>query len=212
LEKEIILWDWNGTLLNDAEICLQGMNILLKNRNIPLLDMRRYLDIFTFPVREYYKAAGFDFSLEPFEIPAEEYIVHYKRLLPLAGLFEDVRETLGAFREKGYRQFIISAMEHDALLKSVSDLGVDGFFEEICGLEDNLAFSKVHLGHRLFKHLGLEASKAIMVGDTLHDAEVSAELGVDIVFISRGHQSHQRLSTNGNLVFADLASFRKNFL
>lgn len=212
MKKEIILWDWNGTLLNDTEICLQGMNELLEKRNIPLLDMDRYLEIFTFPVKDYYKAAGFDFSLEPFEIPAEEYIVHYTRLLPLASLFHDARETLESFRSKGFRQFIISAMEHQALLKSVSDLGVDEFFEEICGLEDNLAFSKVHLGQRLFERLGLDCDKTMMVGDTLHDAEVAGELGIDIAFISRGHQSPGRLSRNGNIVFSDLASFRNCLL
>lgn len=209
LNKDIILWDWNGTLLNDADICLKGMNLLLELRNIPQLDMTRYREIFTFPVRDYYQAAGFDFSLEPFETPAEEYIVHYKGLLPLAGLFEDVKETLGAFREKGYRQFIISAMEQKALLKSVKDLEVDEFFEAICGLEDNLAHSKVHLGHRLFERKGLDPHKSIMVGDTLHDAEVASELGIDMVFIARGHQSPERLRRNGNQVFHDLTSFRK---
>ncbi|MEE4177284.1 MAG: HAD family hydrolase [Bacteroides sp.] len=209
MNKEIILWDWNGTLLDDADICLQGMNTLLKKRNIPALDMIRYREIFTFPVRDYYEAAGFDFSIEPFETPAEEYIVHYKRLLPLAGLFPDAREILGALRQKGYRQFILSAMEKNALLKSVKDLEVDEFFDDICGLEDNLAFSKAHLGHRLFEREGLDPQKTIMVGDTLHDAEVASQLGIDMVFISRGHQSLERLSHNGNQVFPDLTSFCK---
>jgi phosphoglycolate phosphatase len=85
--KNTILWDWNGTLLDDAGFALKGINILLKNRGIPMLDIVRYREIFTFPVRDYYKAAGFEFEHEPFEMPAEEFIVQYKRLLPLAGLF-----------------------------------------------------------------------------------------------------------------------------
>lgn len=207
--KNTILWDWNGTLLDDAGICLEGINILLKSRSIPVLDMVRYQEIFTFPVRDYYQAAGFDFEHEPFEVPAEEFIVHYKRLLPLAGLFHDVYETLQHFRQLGYRQFIVSAMEQNALVDAVAKRGIAPFFENISGIENNLAFSKVHKARELIEREGIDPGMAIMIGDTLHDAEVAQQLGVDIIFITRGHQNAQRLSLNGNLLLPDLSSLVK---
>lgn len=207
--KNIILWDWNGTLLNDAEICLEGINILLKSRGIPVLDMLRYRQIFTFPVRDYYKAAGFDFEQEPFEIPAEEFIVQYKRLLPRAGLFNDVEDTLQHFHEKGFRQYIVSAMEQKALEQSIGERGIAGFFERIYGIENNLAYSKINRARKLIESEGIDASKTIMIGDTLHDGEVARELGVEIIFISRGHQNAERLSQNGNLLLPDLTSLVK---
>lgn len=207
--KNTILWDWNGTLLDDAQICLDGINILLKNRGIPLLDMVRYREIFTFPVRDYYKAAGFDFEHEPFEVPAEEFIVQYKRLLPLAGLFHDVYETLQHFRQLGYRQYIVSAMEQHALELSVSERGIRPFFEAVWGIENNLAYSKVHRARELIEKERIDPGMTIMIGDTLHDAEVAQKLGVDIFFITRGHQNPQRLSQNGNQLLPDLSSLVK---
>ena len=63
-----ILWDWNGTLLDDVEVALAAMNEMLARRGLPLLQGREpYRDIFTFPVRVYYTAAGLDLSAEPFE-------------------------------------------------------------------------------------------------------------------------------------------------
>ena len=63
-----ILWDWNGTLLDDVEVALAAMNEMLARRGLPLLQGREpYWDIFTFPVRVYYTAAGLDLSAEPFE-------------------------------------------------------------------------------------------------------------------------------------------------
>jgi hypothetical protein len=56
-----IIWDWNGTLLNDITICIKSMNILLKERTLPLISEDKYRDIFTFPVRNYYEQLGFDF-------------------------------------------------------------------------------------------------------------------------------------------------------
>ncbi len=210
-KKNVLIWDWNGTLLNDAMICLQGINLVIEKRNLPPLSMERYRQIFTFPVKNYYQAAGFNFENEPFEIPAEEFISHYKRLLPLAGLFSDVVETLDYFKKMGFRQFIVSAMEQQALAESVNERGIYQFFEAIWGIENNLAYSKINRAKKLMAHFEIDPTQALFVGDTLHDAEVSNEIEVEIVFITRGHQSPERLSQNGNLHFPDLASFKMAF-
>jgi phosphoglycolate phosphatase len=201
---ENILWDWNGTLLDDTDICLEGINRLLARRQLGLIDKHRYREIFTFPVRDYYKAAGFCFSKEPFEVPAEEFIVEYKQLLAKSGLFADVSRVLSWFEQAGTKQYIVSAMEQQALERSVSERGISHFFHRICGIENNLAFSKVYRGLELIETCKLDITKTIMVGDTLHDHEVAAELGVRIILVGRGHQSQRRLEQTGNTVLSDL--------
>jgi len=74
---ELILWDWNGTLLNDQTICIDAMNRLLVKRGLPLLTEEKYRRVFTFPVKTYYAQLGFDFAKEPFEIPALEFMEQY---------------------------------------------------------------------------------------------------------------------------------------
>jgi phosphoglycolate phosphatase len=69
-----IIWDWNGTLLNDLDFCISTINILLKKRELPLLNHYSYKEVFSFPVKDYYQAVGFDFSKEDFAIPAQEFI------------------------------------------------------------------------------------------------------------------------------------------
>jgi len=72
-QRTTIIWDWNGTLLDDAEICLEAINIMLKKRHLPELSMERYRDVFTFPVIEYYREVGFDFTLEAWDPVATEF-------------------------------------------------------------------------------------------------------------------------------------------
>ena len=79
-----IIWDWNGTLLNDVDICVKSMNHLLEKRNLPLLDINRYKTVFGFPVKDYYAKIGFDFTKENFEIPANEYMDWFHFYLPEA--------------------------------------------------------------------------------------------------------------------------------
>ena len=56
-----IVWDWNGTLLNDVQAAFSAMNAMLSRRGLPLMEsLAQYRELFTFPVRQYYAAAGLD--------------------------------------------------------------------------------------------------------------------------------------------------------
>jgi phosphoglycolate phosphatase len=203
-----VIWDWNGTLLDDRQICLRGINRLLERRKLARLDMERYREIFTFPVRKYYEAAGFDFSREAFEGPAEEFILEYRLLLPEAELFPDVVQVLEFFRLSGIRQYVLSAMEQDALVSSIEARGILPFFHRIYGIGDNLAFSKLLRGKELLKDNGIDPGRVLMVGDTLHDLEVAGELGLDIVLVGRGHQHPDRLGGEGRTVIDNLEQLK----
>lgn len=206
-----ILWDWNGTLLNDIHHCIACMNIMLKQRSLELLSKDRYLKVFTFPVKEYYSQLGFDFNKEPFEIPAEEFIVHYNEGLQDVPLFNDAAPSLAFFKSLGIKQYIVSAMKHEALLQSVDDRGISGYFEKISGIKDNLAFGKNGIARKLIETEGIIAENTLFIGDTLHDAEVAAEMGINCVLISNGHQHLQRLKEKGNPVFSSLSSMTQWF-
>ena len=206
-----ILWDWNGTLLNDVQHCITCMNTLLKQRRLKLLSKERYLSVFTFPVKEYYSHLGFDFSKEPFEVPAEEFIVHYSKGLEHVPLFDDAAAALSFFKNAGLKQFIVSAMEHEALMESISEKGISAYFEKITGIRDNLAFGKNGIAQKLLASEALEPQNTLFIGDTLHDAEVASELGVQCFLISRGHQDPKRLQKTGNPVFSSLSSMTRWF-
>jgi phosphoglycolate phosphatase len=62
-----IIWDWNGTLLDDTELSVQTMNQMLQKRNLQQLTHASYKEVFSFPVKDYYRKIGFNFTSEPFE-------------------------------------------------------------------------------------------------------------------------------------------------
>ena len=72
---ELILWDWNGTLLDDVDLCVDALNRLLAGFGYPQrYDHERYRAIFGFPIEEYYVRAGFDFTKHSFAELAEKYM------------------------------------------------------------------------------------------------------------------------------------------
>lgn len=192
-----IIWDWNGTLLDDLDLSIQSVNILLKDRNLPLLTAERYKEIFGFPVIDYYVKAGFDFDKEPFEIPARQYVKLYAAGEYDLKLFPDVIDTLGYLKENNYQQIVLSAMKDDNLKKMIQNAKIAHFFDGIFGIKDNYAREKVSLGKQVVENLGLNPEQCLMIGDTLHDAEVARQCGFDCILYSGGHVSRQRLEMTG---------------
>lgn len=194
---ETIIWDWNGTLLDDLDLSIRSVNVLLEERNLPILTIERYKDIFGFPVVNYYIKAGFDFSKEAFEVPAKQYVKLYASGESDLKLFPDVIETLNFFKENNYRQIVLSAMKDDKLKKMIHNAGISDFFDGIFGIKDNYAREKVSVGKQVIDNLNLNPTTCLMIGDTLHDAEVAQQCGFDCILYSGGHVSKQRLEKTG---------------
>ncbi len=209
-----IIWDWNGTLLDDLDLSIQSVNILLKDRRLPLLTAERYKEIFGFPVIDYYVKAGFDFSQEPFEIPARQYVKLYAAGEDDLKLFPDAIETLNFFKENDFQQIVLSAMKDDNLKKMIHKAGISHFFNGIFGIKDNYAREKVTLGKQVVENLDLNPEKCLLIGDTLHDAEVAEQCGFDYVLYCGGHVSRQRLETKNRPLINSLSELKeiKNLL
>lgn len=210
MSKPVIIWDWNGTLLDDVAICVKAMNRLLDARRLSPLSKDKYREIFRFPVQEYYHEIGFDFEQEGFEVPALEFMQHYQDLVHDAALFGSVRETLEQLKSAGFRQFVLSAMEQNLLNQLLEQHKISSHFEHIQGIDDHYASGKMMAAQKLVTVIGKTNAAAIMIGDTLHDAEVGAECGFETVLFSGGHFSVRRLKQSGLKVFEnhkDLQAF-----
>jgi len=201
---DTIIWDWNGTLLNDVELCIDVINELLVKRNHKLLNKDLYRKIFTFPVRDYYNKAGFDFSDEPFDKIAIEFIKSYHEKLKNARIFPEVINVLRSFKENGYRQYMLSAMEHESLVNSVKGKGIYAYFDGISGIHDHFAESKIIMAEKFVKELAIHKDRCCLIGDTVHDFEVANELGIRCLQVANGHQSYERLAATGCQVVTNL--------
>ena len=199
-----IIWDWNGTLLNDIELCVLTINELLERRNLPLLSVNDYKEVFSFPVKNYYQKIGFDFKIEPFEIPALEFINRYNEQVQECNLHEDAYKVLSYFQSVGISQFMLSAMKQDVLEDCLKSQQIGHFFEHVSGLDNHYADSKMENGKRLISGLNLNVAELVLIGDTVHDFEVATELGCQCILVANGHQSREILQTTGVLVIDQL--------
>lgn len=205
---QTIIWDWNGTLLNDLDFCVSSINILLKKRELTLLNRNLYREVFTFPVKDYYHAVGFDFEKEEFAIPAKEFIDLYDKGVENCTLHLKAIEILSWFKEKNTRQFVLSAMQQNMLEQTIKHNSIYNCFEVVFGLDNHYAVSKVERGKQLISEFKIEKDKTWIIGDTIHDFEVAEKLGVKCILIADGHQSEKRLKSIGAVVISELSELR----
>ncbi len=199
-----IIWDYNGTLLNDINLCVDVINDMLSSRKLPIMTVDKYRELFDFPVKDYYVKIGFDFEKESFEIVGTEFIVEYDKRQKSSELHTGVKELLAEIKKQGIKQSILSARKEEQLLEELNDFGIINCFQEVVGLNDHYAGGKTESGIKLISRLGISKDKILMIGDTKHDAEVAKEAGIDCILVSHGHHMREKLETCGVKVFESL--------
>ena len=203
-----IIWDWNGTLFDDAWLCMDITNGLLRPRGLELLTPERYQDLFDFPVRLYYERLGFDLEAESFETLGSEFITAYDTRRFECKLQPEARVTLEALATAGFTQSVLSAYQHRSLQEIIDHFDMRRYFTELIGIDDHYATGKVEQGKRWITQLHCPPAEVLLVGDTLHDDEVAREMGTDCVLIPSGHHSREKLSTCAAPLYNDLSDFR----
>ncbi len=191
-----VLWDWNGTLLDDLAYAIG-----VRNRTFPAFGLPRigsvaeYHRQFTFPVRRYYERAGV--TDETFVAVAHAWMAEYVRGFDAVPLHGDAVETLARFAAAGVRQAVLSATRRDMLESQIARFPIRACFTDVLGLSDIYARSKEAVGLDYLARCGVPAASTLMIGDTLHDAEVARAMGTGCVLVARGHQSRETLLTAG---------------
>ena len=196
-----IVWDWNGTLLDDAQACINAINSLLCERGLPLLDRDRYRAAFGFPVRAFYRAIGIVADDAEWESLAVAFHARYRR--EPATVPAEARAALAWVQARAVPQSILSACEQRLLDSQVAAHGLTGHFRRIQGTDNLHGGSKIEVGRRLLEQV--PADGWLLIGDTLHDAEVAAALGCGCLLVANGHQSRARLAQAGCPVINSLA-------
>jgi phosphoglycolate phosphatase len=193
---ELILWDWNGTLLDDADYAIGVRNRVFPHFGLPTIaDRDAYYEQFTFPVKEYYLRAGVTDEL--FDAVAHAWMAEYLLGCDGVPLFADALAALDAFTQAGCRQAVLSASKQDTLTMQLRTAGILDRFSDVLGLSHIFATEKTGIGLAYLQQTGVNPRRCVMLGDTTHDAEVAQALGCRCVLISRGHQSRATLLSVG---------------
>jgi len=200
-----VVWDWNGTLLDDHEHCVQIMNGLLREHGLSELDVARYRSVFDFPVRRYYERLGFSLDEDRWQALAARFIGEYDRGVRSCKLHAGAAEILSNLAGRGVRNTILSAARRASVEDLLGHYGVREYFEDVVGLDDHYAAGKTDLGVEWLKGVIAPLESVLLVGDTVHDFEVAEAMGIRCVLVAAGHHARERLERCGCPVVSNLS-------
>ena len=204
LRTKHIVWDWNGTLIDDVSLCVNVLNELLSDYELPEISIEFYRSNFSFPVSEFYKRISLPFSGHEFSRISHSFISKYRQKWTACSLQPNVIKILDVLNKLGLQQSILSAGNQIDVNMFVNHFGLDGYLCQILGTDNIKAEGKIQLVQKFFSTSSLESDEILFVGDTLHDLEVGNHIGCRTLLFSKGHNSKSLISNNNAYVIDDL--------
>lgn len=197
--KNIVLWDWNGTVLDDFEISLEAVNLLLDSYEKPRITKEQYYAYMDTPISRFYSRL-FDFNLTPFSELGQKFHTIYAELLKKATLSIGILETVEALSSLNIPQYIVSASHRNKILPKAKELGILGYMKDVIAADDYNAADKIQRTIDYFKRKDVCLDRCIIIGDSMHDLEMANKIGAECVLLSSGHEGKEKLTLNGGRV------------
>ena len=201
-----VVWDWNGTLLDDTWLCCEALNQILVEEKKPLLDPENYRQIFEFPAIKVYHKLGFPIDLPTFEKLSARFMAAYESRKHACTLHDQALEVIEKLSAHGLTHSVLSAYEHERLQNTLHGMNLQQHFIKACGGGDIYAHSKEDRARSHLADLSHHPDEVLFIGDTAHDFEAAQAMGVDCLLIAHGYQHPDRLAHLGVRVIPDFTA------
>lgn len=197
-----VVWDWNGTLLADQHLVIEGLNAVMEDQGLEPVDLATYQRLYTRPVQLFYERL-FERPIAAHEWQRIDDVYHagYRHGLERCGLAPGAGEVLEAIPSAGRTQSLLSMWRHHELVPLVRRLGIHDHFVRIDGLRGEGGGRKApHLEAHLeavVHAAGDDPSRVLVVGDALDDAAAAAHVGARCILYDGGSHPRTELERAG---------------
>lgn len=185
-----VIWDWNGTLVDDLPVVVSAVNESLSRIGAEPIGVEEYRDHYTRPVRLFYeRLLARPITDAQWRLIDDTFHSAYAASLDRVPLTHDAWEAVETLRQAGCSQSILSMWWHDDLVPEVTRHGLDQIMVRIEGNVLGAGDTKATLLGLHLDRLPMKG-RSVMIGDALDDAQAAAAAGIPCVLYDGG--SHHR--------------------
>lgn len=193
-----LVWDWNGTLLDDLQIVVESVNRCIAKFGLGAITDEDYRDHYTRPVRHFYDGL-FGRVVDDEEWLQLNTAFHdaYFELAAHVELAPGAIQAMELLEEAGWSQSLLSMSPQDWLDGIVERLDLTRRFDLVDGLSGPTGGLKaVHLDEHL-RVLGLDGDTVVVVGDTPDDVAAARHVGATPILFHGGSHHREVLEAEG---------------
>ncbi|MFI8517321.1 HAD family hydrolase [Streptomyces sp. NPDC085481] len=189
-----LVWDWNGTLLDDISAVIGATNAAFAELGLESITLERYRELYMVPVPKFYeRLMGRLPTDEEWVLMDGAFHRHYWQRAEGCGLTAGAAELLAARQASGLTQSLLSLAPHGELIPLVRRHGIAERFLRVDGRVDRSTDGKSgHMVRHLAALEGVPAERVVVIGDAADDAVAAAHVGARAVLYTGG--SHSRAS------------------
>ena len=191
---DLIIFDLDGTLVDSRYDLTDAVNFALKELGHPLITFEQLPSMVGSGIRKLIELALGDFSESDYEAARVLFNQYYsENYTNKTTFFKEIPEVLNFFQKK--KKAVYSNKAHPFTVKIINDLKLAGHFDMVLGSNPNL-YKRKPSPEGIFyilKTLGVDASRAIMVGDSTHDIHAAQQAGVASCAVTYGYRSREIL-------------------
>ena len=199
----IVIWDWNGTVLDDLDVSLDAVNYILEKKNLPPITKDTYYEYLDSPIIKFYEKA-----LGTKDVPFEEisfyFNDYYKKHLYEIELTSGIKNIIATLHEMGIPQMIISASHISYIEEALVRYELEEYFDAVIGAQDYAAGSKIDRAEAYMESHGISREGRLVIGDTRHDLDMADRIGADCILLTSGHEGRIKLENSGAKVLDSL--------
>ena len=205
-----VVWDWNGTLLDDLPLVVESVNAALGGTALEPITIADYTANYTRPVRRFYEVLlGREVDDEEWQrIDTVFHNTYASAVAERVDLMDGARDALDAVEDSHASQSLLSMYPHHLLLPLVDHFGLDHHFEAVHGLVGEGGGRKLphlerHLDEMVHLH-GDDPTRVLVIGDAIDDAAAARHLGARVVLMASGSHPRDELEATGAPVVESL--------
>jgi phosphoglycolate phosphatase-like HAD superfamily hydrolase len=182
-----VVWDWNGTLVEDLPVVVESVNAALDAIGEPPITEDGYRAHFTRPVGQFYERL-LKRSVSSEEWATLDRVFHnqYRATLDRVPLATDAMAAINSVVDRGWSQSILSMWWEDELLDVVARRGLVDHMTLVQGNLDDPGGAKANHLLRHVTTLDVDVGSVVMIGDSLDDAAAAGAVGTACVLYDGG--------------------------
>lgn len=200
MKYELVVFDWDGTLLDSAGAIVRAIQSACRDLELPIPDDARARHVIGLGLADALRHAVPELKPENYQAMIERYRHHYLAGDHALALFEGVPEMLQRLSSAGHILAVATGKSRAGLDRAFDHSDLRAFFQASRCADE--CHSKPHpqMLNELIAQFGVDAASTVMIGDTSHDLLMASNAGVDSLAVTYGAHPHEHLLAHNPLI------------